>query len=66
MYAWIFRHLPGPTWVRILIAAVLIAAVVWVLFEVVFPLVAPHSPFSTEVTLQSRQGFPAPGDRGPS
>lgn len=37
MYGWIFRHLPGPTWVRTLEALVLIAAVVWVLFQWVFP-----------------------------
>ena len=28
MYAWIFRHLPGPLWVRILLAILLILAVV--------------------------------------
>ena len=37
MYAWIFRHLPGPLWVRIIIAIVLILAVVYLLMEFVFP-----------------------------
>lgn len=37
MYAWIFRSLPGPLWVRILIAVGLLAAVVLLLMEVVFP-----------------------------
>lgn len=53
MYAWIFRHLPGPLWTRALLAVVLLAAVVGVLFEVVFPLVAPHLPLTTGVTLQN-------------
>lgn len=37
MYAWIWRHLPGPVAVRGLIALVLIAATVLLLFNVVFP-----------------------------
>lgn len=37
MYAWVFRHLPGPLWVRILTVVVGIVLVVGVLFEVVFP-----------------------------
>ena len=44
MYAWLFRHLPGPRWVRILLAVLLLAAVVVVLFGWVFPAVAPHLP----------------------
>lgn len=53
MYAWIFSHLPGPRWARILLALVLLAAAVWWLFEVVFPRVAPYSPFTTDVTLET-------------
>ncbi|WP_165217108.1 hypothetical protein [Schaalia sp. ZJ1691] len=37
MYAWIFRHLPGPLWLRIMESLVLIAAIVWVLFTYVYP-----------------------------
>ncbi|MCC9144251.1 MULTISPECIES: hypothetical protein [unclassified Arthrobacter] len=37
MYGWLFRHLPGPLWVRILLSAVLIAATVLALMEYVFP-----------------------------
>lgn len=37
MYAWIWRHLPGPTAVRALTALVLLGALVLVLFMVVFP-----------------------------
>lgn len=37
MYSWIFRHLPGPLWVRVLTAAVLVAGVVLALMTYVFP-----------------------------
>lgn len=37
MYAWIFRHLPGPLWLRIITALVLAAGVVLVLMTYVFP-----------------------------
>lgn len=37
MYPWIWRHLPGPTAVRAVLAVALLAAVVLLLFTVVFP-----------------------------
>lgn len=37
MYAWIWRHLPGPTPVRLLVALLLVAAAVALLLTVVFP-----------------------------
>lgn len=37
MYGWIFRHLPGPKWLKVLWSILLIAAVIWVLFERVYP-----------------------------
>jgi hypothetical protein len=46
MYGFIWRHLPGPLAVRILLALVLLAAVVAVLFLWVFPAVAPIMPFN--------------------
>lgn len=46
MYGWVWRHLPGPTWLRALIALVLVAAVVAVCFTWVFPAIAPHMPFN--------------------
>lgn len=49
MYAWLFRHLPGPLGVRILITVVLLAALVAVLFLVVFPAIAPHLPLNDGV-----------------
>ena len=46
MYGWIWRHLPGPTWLRVIEAAVLIGLVVVALFEWVFPWAAPLLPFN--------------------
>jgi len=39
MYAALWRVLPGPWWVRLLILLVAAAAIVWALFVYVFPLV---------------------------
>ena len=43
MYGFIFRHLPGPKWLKVIESLVLILAVVFVLFEWVFPLVTAKS-----------------------
>ena len=45
MYGWIWRHLPGPLPVRGLLALVLVAAVVLVLFTTVFPWAEDSLPF---------------------
>ena len=45
MYVWIWRHLPGPTTVRILQVLVLFLLVVALLFFVVFPWLEPYLPF---------------------
>lgn len=45
MYAAIWRLLPGPFAVRLLLALVLVGAVVLALFEWVFPVIAPYMPF---------------------
>jgi len=37
MYPWIWRHLPGPIPVKAMVALALVAAVVLLLFYVVFP-----------------------------
>ena len=46
MYGFIWRHLPGPLVLRILLALVLVGAVIAVLFLWVFPAVAPIMPFN--------------------
>lgn len=40
MYLWLFRHLPGPLWLRILLSAIILAGVLMVLVEIVFPWIA--------------------------
>ena len=46
IYAAIWRALPGPLVVRLLLALVLVLAVVAVLFVWVFPRIAPLMPFN--------------------
>lgn len=46
MYAWLFRHLPGPLWARIVLTVLVLAAIVAVLFAWVFPAIAPLMPFN--------------------
>jgi hypothetical protein len=45
MYGWIWRHLPGRWPLRLAIATMLVAAVVAVLFTVVFPWAEHTLPF---------------------
>jgi hypothetical protein len=45
MYPWIWRHLPGPWPVRLLLALVLAAGVVLLLFTTVFPWAEQSLPF---------------------
>lgn len=51
MYAWIWRHLPGPVPVRLLAALVLVVAVVALLFTTVFPWAEHALPF-LDVTVE--------------
>ena len=53
MSAWLFRHLPGPLWVRVLTIVVGIMVVVGVLFEVVFPWITHFPQLSQEVTVRT-------------
>ncbi|MBB1031874.1 hypothetical protein G6027_13475 [Dietzia sp. SLG310A2-38A2] len=46
MYAWLYRSLPGPTPVRILLVLALLAAGFLLLMEVVFPAVESLMPYS--------------------
>ncbi len=46
MYGWLWRHLPGPLVVRVLLAAALVAAVLAACFVWLFPAVAPYMPFN--------------------
>ncbi|AJE41579.1 membrane protein [Streptomyces nodosus] len=53
MYGWIWRHLPGNAWVRALTSVVLVLAVVYVLFQYVFPWAEPLLPFN-DVTVDNQ------------
>jgi hypothetical protein len=57
VYAWIWRKLPGPTAAKAVEAVVLLAAVVLLLFTVVFPWLEPRLPFN-DVTVDET---PIPG-----
>jgi hypothetical protein len=46
MYVWIWRHLPGNVWARVLLSLLLIVGVAALLFFVVFPWVEPKLPFN--------------------
>ena len=52
MYAWLWRHLPGPVPVRAMLAVGLFLVVVAVLFLWVFPWLEPRLPF-TDVTVEA-------------
>ena len=55
MYGALWRVLPGPAWVRVLILLALAAVVVLVCFQWVFPAVAPHMPFN-DITIEEGAG----------
>ncbi|WP_413248289.1 hypothetical protein [Sinomonas flava] len=40
MYAWIFRNLPGPLWLRILTSLLLVAAALFLMVRYLFPWLA--------------------------
>ncbi len=56
MYGWIWRHLPGNAWARSALCLVLALAVVYVLFQYVFPWAEPLLPFN-DVTVDSNDGL---------
>lgn len=49
MYGWIFRHLPGPKWLKVVEAIIIIAAIIFALFTWVFPIV--HDRIYGDVTV---------------
>ena len=46
MYGLLWRLLPGPVWIRVILAILLVLAVVAVCFTWAFPAVAPFMPFN--------------------
>lgn len=37
MYAWLFRHLPGPFWLKIIETLIILTGLLYILFEHVYP-----------------------------
>ena len=52
MYGWIFRHLPGPLWLRILTTLVMIAAALVLMVQFLFPWMSQFTQF-TDSTIGS-------------
>ncbi|WP_189636264.1 hypothetical protein [Arthrobacter sp. NamB2] len=52
MYGWIFRALPGPLWMRVILSLILVLAAVAVLMVFVFPWVSQFNPL-TDSTIGS-------------
>jgi len=46
MYGWLWRHLPGPAWVRVVLLGAAAIVVLGACFGWVFPAVAPLMPFN--------------------
>ncbi len=46
MYGWIFRALPGPLWMRVILSVILVLAAVMVLMVFVFPWVSQFNPLT--------------------
>ena len=46
MYGALWRHLPGPGWVRVLTLVALAVVVVAACFTWAFPAIAPYLPFN--------------------
>jgi len=46
MYGWIFRHLPGPLWLRIVTSVVLLAAALVLMVQFLFPWMSEYTQFT--------------------
>jgi hypothetical protein len=52
MYGWIFRHLPGPLWLRIVSSLVLTAGALVLMVQFLFPWMSQFTQF-TDSTIGS-------------
>lgn len=55
MYGLIWRLLPGNWFIKLIFALILIAAVVLLLMQYVFPVVAPYMPFNNATVTDGGQ-----------
>lgn len=49
MYAWLFKNLPGPFWLRLLQSVLLLAVVVLALMTYIFPWANQFSPWTESI-----------------
>ena len=59
MYGYLWRHLPGPAPVRLLLALMLFAGLVALLFGWVFPWLMPQLPFNDVTVDEAQAAAPA-------
>lgn len=52
MYGWIFRHLPGPLWLRIVTSVLLVACALVLMVQFLFPWMSEYTQF-TDSTIGS-------------
>jgi polyferredoxin len=55
VYSWIFRQVPGPLWLRLLILLALIAGALVLMVQLLFPWMSQLTPF-TDSTIGSTGG----------
>ncbi len=60
MYAALWRRLPGPLAVRLLLVGLLAAVILLLLFVVLFPAVGPYLPFNDVTVDPSSPPRPSP------
>ncbi|MGC5165342.1 hypothetical protein [Luteimicrobium sp. DT211] len=56
MYGALWRLLPGPAWLRVVLLAVLAALAVVALFRWVFPAIEPYMPFDEQTVVDTNTG----------
>jgi hypothetical protein len=55
VYGWIFRHLPGPLWLRTVTALVLVAGVLVLMVQYLFPWMSQFTQFTDSTIGSARQ-----------
>jgi hypothetical protein len=56
MYGALWRLLPGPAWLRVLLLALLAVVAVFALFRWGFPAIEPYMPFDEQTVVDTTPG----------